>query len=261
VLREAERLVKAGVRELLVISQDTSAYGVDVKYAESRWRDRDVRTRFLDLTQELGSLGAWVRLHYVYPYPHVDEVIPLMAEGKILPYLDIPFQHASPKVLKAMRRPGNQEKTLDRIHKWRDICPDLAIRSTFIVGFPGETEEDFQELLDFIEEFRFERAGVFQYSKEEGTRAVKLDGHLHHMTRKSRWSRAMSALQKIASETNQAQVGKNVRVLVEQKGVGRTQWDAPEIDGSVMVDENLPVGSFADVKIGDWRGYDLVAAR
>jgi ribosomal protein S12 methylthiotransferase len=164
-------------------------------------------------------------------------------------------------MLTAMKRVTSGDYIRDLLRRMRAGIPGLGIRTTFIVGFPGETEEDFQELLEFIEEFRFERAGVFQYSKEEGTRAVKLDGHLHHMTRKSRWSRAMSALQKIAAETNQAQVGKNVRVLVEQKGVGRTQWDAPEIDGSVMVDEKLPVGSFADVQIGDWRGYDLVAAR
>jgi ribosomal protein S12 methylthiotransferase len=164
-------------------------------------------------------------------------------------------------MLTAMKRVTSGDYIRDLLRRMRAGIPGLGIRTTFIVGFPGETEEDFQELLDFIEEFRFERAGVFQYSKEEGTRAVKLDGHLHHMTRKSRWSRSMSALQKIASETNQSQVGKKVRVLVEQKGVGRTQWDAPEIDGSVMVDEKLPVGSFAEVTIGDWRGYDLVAAR
>src|SRR5690606_17463380 len=163
VLREAERLVKAGVKELLVISQDTSAYGVDVKYAPSQWQDREVRTKFIDLARELGDLGAWVRLHYVYPYPHVDEVIPLMAEGKVLPYLDIPFQHASHAVLKAMRRPANQEKTLDRIRKWREICPDLAIRSNFIVGYPGETEADFAFLLDWLEEAGIDRAGCFRY--------------------------------------------------------------------------------------------------
>ncbi|MFZ9581502.1 MAG: 30S ribosomal protein S12 methylthiotransferase RimO [Crocinitomicaceae bacterium] len=180
VLREAEKLVKAGVKELLVISQDTSAYGVDVKYAPSLWGDREVRTRFLDLARELGSLGAWVRLHYVYPYPHVDEAIELMAQGLVLPYLDVPFQHASPKVLKAMKRPGNQEKTLERVRRWREICPDLAIRSTFIVGFPGETEEDFEQLLDWLKEARLDRVGAFKYKYGRNgllyLQAIAIDG-------------------------------------------------------------------------------------
>jgi ribosomal protein S12 methylthiotransferase len=216
------------------------------------------------LLREINKIKGdfWVRLLYTHPAHWSDELITTIAEcDKVAKYVDIPLQHISDRMLTAMKRVTSGDYIRDLLRRMRAGIPNLGIRTTFIVGFPGETEEDFQELLDFIEEFRFERAGVFQYSKEEGTRAVKLDGHLHHMTRKSRWSQAMSALQKIASETNQSQVGKKVRVLVEQKGVGRTQWDAPEIDGSVMVEEKLPVGSFAEVTIGDWRGYDLVAAR
>lgn len=263
VLREAERLVKAGVRELLVISQDTSAYGVDVKYADSRWRDRDVRTRFLDLTQELGTLGAWVRLHYVYPYPHVDEVIPLMAEGKILPYLDIPFQHASPKVLKAMRRPGNQEKTLERIHKWRGICPDLAIRSTFIVGFPGETEEDFHFLLDWLQEAQLERVGCFKYEPVKGALANDIAEHVPEEVKEERWHRFMATQQEISARLLQRHVGKTIDVIIDEVGptvaTCRSVWDAPEIDGSVFVGSKrkLTAGEIIKVRIAKADEYDL----
>ena len=263
VLREAERLVKAGVRELLVISQDTSAYGVDVKYAPSRWRDREIRTRFLDLTQELGSLGAWVRLHYVYPYPHVDEVIPLMAEGRILPYLDIPFQHGSPKVLKAMRRPGNQEKTLERIHRWREICPDLAIRSTFIVGFPGETEEDFEFLLDWLEEAQLERVGCFKYEPVAGAPANAIGEHVPEEVKEERWHRFMAAQQEISAGLLQRRVGKTIDVIIDDVGptvaTCRSVWDAPEIDGNVFVASRrkLIPGDIIKVRILKADEYDL----
>ena len=214
VLREAEKLVAAGVKELLVISQDTSAYGLDLKYAESAFKDRSVRARFYDLSKELGSLGAWVRLHYVYPYPHVDEVLQLMADGLVLPYLDIPFQHASPQVLKAMKRPGNQDKTLERIRKWREICPDLAIRSTFIVGFPGETEEDFQETLRVVEAARFALAFTFQYSIRPGTPAATMPDQVPKEVVQERFERLVALQNHIAFEENQAQIGRSVDVLV-----------------------------------------------
>jgi len=268
VLREVEALVKSGVKEINLISQDTTYFGMDQWEGQrpnpSSPVDSTRGNSLCTLLREINKIEGdfWVRLLYTHPAHWSDELITTIAEcDKVAKYVDIPLQHISDRMLTAMKRVTSGDYIRDLLRRMRAGIPGLGIRTTFIVGFPGETEEDFEELLEFIEEFRFERAGVFQYSKEEGTRAVKLDGHLHHMTRKSRWSRAMSALQKIASETNQSQVGKDVRVLVEQKGVGRTQWDAPEIDGSVMVDENLPVGSFADVKIGDWRGYDLVAAR
>jgi ribosomal protein S12 methylthiotransferase len=264
VLREAEKLVKAGVKELLVISQDTSAYGVDVKYAESSWQDRQVRTRFLDLSRELGELGAWVRLHYVYPYPHVDEVIPLMAEGKVLPYLDIPFQHASPKVLKAMRRPGNQEKTLDRIRAWREICPDLAIRSTFIVGFPGETEEDFEMLLEWLREAKLERVGCFKYEPVKGAPANELGlDSLPDEVKEQRWKRFMETQQAISAKRLASRVGKRIRVIIDQPGptvsVGRSQWDAPEIDGKVYVASRRPLraGDIVSVRVERADAYDL----
>jgi len=268
VLREVEALVKSGVKEINLISQDTTYFGMDQWEGQrpnpSSPVDSTRGNSLCTLLREINKIEGdfWVRLLYTHPAHWSDELIITIAEcDKVAKYVDIPLQHISDRMLTAMKRVTSGDYIRDLLRRMRAGIPGLGIRTTFIVGFPGETEEDFEELLEFIEEFRFERAGVFQYSKEEGTRAVKLDGHLHHMTRKSRWSRAMSALQKIASETNQSQVGKDVRVLVEQQGVGRTQWDAPEIDGSVMVDENLPVGSFADVKIGDWRGYDLVAAR
>jgi ribosomal protein S12 methylthiotransferase len=263
VLREAERLVKAGVKELMVISQDTSAYGVDVKYAESRFQDRDVRAKFFDLAAELGNLGAWVRLHYVYPYPHVDEVIPLMAEGKILPYLDIPFQHASPAILKAMKRPAHQEKTLDRIRAWRGIAPDLAIRSTFIVGFPGETEEDFQMLLDWLEEAKLDRVGCFRYEPVAGAPANALANPVAKEIADERWHRLMAAQQKISVRNQQKKVGKRVRVIVDEStgkvAKGRSVWDAPEIDGAVHLTSRLPIraGDIVTARIDSADAYDL----
>ena len=264
VLREAEKLVKAGVKELLVISQDTSAYGMDIKYAESQWGDRQVRAKFLDLTRELGSLGAWVRLHYVYPYPHVDDVIELMADGKVLPYLDIPFQHASPKVLKAMRRPGNQEKTLDRIHKWRDVCPDLAIRSTFIVGFPGETDEDFEMLLDWLGEAKLERVGAFKYEPVRGAVANDLGlPVVPDEVKAIRYRRFMEKQQQISARILKSRVGKRLPVIIDEAGPtvagGRTKADAPEIDGKVHVASRRPlrVGDIVTVKIEAADAYDL----
>jgi ribosomal protein S12 methylthiotransferase len=264
VLREAERLVAAGVKELLVISQDTSAYGVDLKYAPSLWRDREVRTRFLDLSRELGELGAWVRMHYVYPYPHVDEVIPLMAEHKILPYLDIPFQHASPRVLKAMRRPAHQEKTLERIGRWRETCPDLALRSTFIVGFPGETEEDFEMLLDWLDEAKIERAGCFKYEPVGGAKANHLGLEpVPEEVKDVRWNRFMARQQKISANLLKKKVGKRLPVIIDEANglaaKGRTKYDAPEIDGAVHVQSRRPQrgGDIVTVKIDEADAYDL----
>ncbi|ODN70843.1 30S ribosomal protein S12 methylthiotransferase RimO [Methylobrevis pamukkalensis] len=264
VLREAEKLVKAGVKELLVISQDTSAYGVDLKYAPGVWQDREVRTKFLDLSRELGEMGVWVRLHYVYPYPHVDEVIPLMAESKVLPYLDIPFQHASPQVLKAMRRPAHQEKTFGRIQKWRDVCPDLAVRSTFIVGFPGETEEDFELLLDFLTESKLERVGCFKYEPVSGARANDLGlPAVPEEVKERRWHRFMAHQQAISEKLLRRRVGKRLKVIVDEANGttarGRTQWDAPEIDGTVHLSSRRPIraGEFVTVKIDRADAYDL----
>jgi ribosomal protein S12 methylthiotransferase len=264
VLREAEKLVKAGVKELLVISQDTSAYGVDVKYASSLWHDREVRTRFLDLSRELGSLGVWVRMHYVYPYPHVDEVIPLMAENRILPYLDIPFQHASPTVLKNMRRPAHQEKTLERIGRWRETCPDLALRSTFIVGFPGETEADFEMLLDWLDEARIDRAGCFKYEPVGGARANDLGLEpVPEEIKEARWNRFMARQQKISANLLKKKVGKRLPVIIDETNgtvaKGRTKYDAPEIDGAVHVRSRRPlrVGDIVTVKIDEADAYDL----
>ena len=264
VLREAERLVKAGVKELLVISQDTSAYGVDLKYATSLWHDRDVRAKFLDLSQELGSLGVWVRMHYVYPYPHVDEVIPLMAERKILPYLDIPFQHASPRVLKNMRRPAHQEKTLERIGRWREICPDLALRSTFIVGFPGETEEDFEMLLDWLDEAKIDRAGCFKYEPVGGARSEELGlPDVPEEIKEARWNRFMARQQKISANLLKKKVGKRLPVIIDEANgtaaKGRSRYDAPEIDGAVHVQSRRPlrVGDIVTVKIDEADAYDL----
>ena len=264
VLREAEKLVNAGVKELLVISQDTSAYGVDIKYATSRWKDREVRAKFLDLSRELGSLGAWVRLHYVYPYPHVDEVIALMAEGLVLPYLDIPFQHASPTVLKAMRRPASQEKTLDRINRWREICPDLGIRSTFIVGFPGETDADFEMMLEWLKEAKLERVGCFKYEPVRGATATDLGlPQVPDEVKESRWKRFMEAQQVISARRLQSRVGRRIKVIVDEAGPtvskGRSQWDAPEIDGTVYIASRRPVraGDIVTVKIERADAYDL----
>ena len=264
VLREAEKLVKAGVRELLVISQDTSAYGVDVRYAPSLWQEREVRTRFYDLARELGSLGAWVRLHYVYPYPHVDEVIDLMAEGVVLPYLDIPFQHAAPNVLKAMKRPAHQDRTLERIARWRERCPDLAIRSTFIVGFPGETEADFEMLLDFLTEAKLERVGAFKYEPVRGATANDLGlPMIAPEVQQQRYDRFMRHQQAISARLMQRRVGKRLPVIIDSAGPegarGRTKYDAPEIDGSVIVASRRPLrpGDIVSVKIERADAYDL----
>lgn len=263
VLYEAERLVKAGVKELLVISQDTSAYGVDIKHAESQWRDRRVKARLTELADAMGSLGAWVRLHYVYPYPHVDEIIPLMAENRILPYLDIPFQHAEPRVLKSMRRPGNQEKVLQRIKAWRDICPDLAIRSTFIVGFPGETEADFEFLLNWLEEAELDRVGCFKYENVEGAGANDLPGHVADEVKQERWERFMATQQKISARRLKRFVGRTLDVLVDDvkrtTAIGRSFADAPEIDGIVKIKNaaGAKVGDMIKVKIEKAGPYDL----
>jgi ribosomal protein S12 methylthiotransferase len=263
VLREAEKLAKAGVREVLVISQDTSAYGLDIKYQPSLWKDREVRTRFYELAKELGELGMWVRMHYVYPYPHVDEVIPLMAEGKILPYLDIPFQHASPRVLKSMRRPGNQEKTLERIRKWREICPDLAIRSTFIVGFPGETEEDVDFLMQWLKDAKIDRAGCFQYEPVQGAPANDIVEQVPPEVKEERWHRFMQTQQKVSARILKSKVGKTLPVIIDEQGAtvatGRTKYDAPEIDGVVYVAsrQTLKPGEIVNVKIESSDEYDL----
>src|SRR6478609_6348173 len=240
VMQEAENLVKAGVKELLVVSQDTSAYGVDVKYRTGFWNGKPLKSNFINLFKSLGELGVWVRPHYVYPYPHVDELIPLMAEGKILPYLDIPFQHASPKVLKAMRRPAHQVRTLDRIRAWRAICPELALRSTFIVGFPGETEDDFAMLLDWLEAAELDRVGCFKYENVAGAGANELPGHVPDEVKEERWHRFMAAQQDISARKLQAKVGTAIDVLVdevdEDGARGRSYADAPEIDGTVHLE-------------------------
>jgi ribosomal protein S12 methylthiotransferase len=240
VLRESEKLVKAGVKELLVISQDTSAYGVDLKYQAAQWRDREYRTSMLDLCKGLGELGAWVRLHYVYPYPHVDEIIPLMAERKVLPYLDIPFQHGSPSVLRRMKRPAFAENALERIQAWRRICPDITLRSTFIVGFPGETEAEFQELLDWQQAAQLDRVGCFTYSPVEGARANALPDHVPEDVQQDRLARFMKAQAKISKKKLKAKVGQTIEVMVDEIGedhvvTGRSWADAPEIDGKVYL--------------------------
>jgi ribosomal protein S12 methylthiotransferase len=263
VLREAERLVKAGVAEILVIAQDTSAYGQDLRYAESRWQDRMVRARFLDLARELGELGVWVRLHYVYPYPHVDGVIELMAAGKILPYLDIPLQHASPTVLRAMKRPAAQEKTLERFAAWRAAVPDLALRSSFIVGFPGETEADFQTLLDWLTEAKLDRVGAFRYEAVRGAAANELPGAVPEEVKTERWNRLMAHQQAIAAKIQKSRIGRRLPVIVDEVGptvaIGRTRWDAPEIDGRVQIAAHRPlrVGEIVTVKIEAADAYDL----
>ncbi|MEW5965249.1 MAG: 30S ribosomal protein S12 methylthiotransferase RimO [Pseudomonadota bacterium] len=265
VMREAERLVAAGVKELLVISQDTSAYGLDLKYAESQWQGAPLKARFLDLSRALASLGAWVRLHYVYPYPHVDGVLELMAEGRILPYLDIPFQHASPAVLKAMRRPAAQERTLERIRRWREVCPDLAIRSTFIVGFPGETDDDFELLLDWLGEARLTRVGCFRYEPVEGAAANALAGAVSQEVKDERWSRLMARQQEVSRELNAARVGRTIDVIVdevdEEGAIGRSKWDAPDIDGSVYLDGETDVapGDIVAAHVTHADEYDLWA--
>jgi ribosomal protein S12 methylthiotransferase len=263
VLREAERLVAAGVKELLVISQDTSAYGLDIRYGASSWHGREVPARFIDLAQALGELGVWVRLHYVYPYPHVDDVIPLMADGKVLPYLDIPFQHASPEVLRRMRRPAAQEKTLDRIRRWREICPALTIRSTFIVGFPGETEDDFAFMLDWLEEAQLDRVGCFRYEPVAGAVSNDLATPVPAEIKEDRWHRFMQRQQAISARRLKRKVGTRQPVIIDQVGPdgarGRSKGDAPEIDGAVHVASHRPlrVGEIATVRIERADAYDL----
>jgi ribosomal protein S12 methylthiotransferase len=266
VMREADNLVKSGVKELLVISQDTSAYGQDLKYASSIWRDKEYRTKFYDLCDAMGELDAWVRMHYVYPYPHVDDVIPLMAEGKILPYLDIPFQHASPAVLKNMKRPGKIDKTADRIHKWRDICPDITLRSTFIVGFPGETEDDFNMLMDWLDEVQLDRVGCFKYEDVRGATSSSLNNHVHEEIKEERWHAFMTKQQGISATKMQAKVGSMQDCIIDGVGedgktlIARSKADAPEIDGNVFITEcTKPVtsGDIVQVKITSADEYDL----
>ncbi|MFA6267208.1 MAG: 30S ribosomal protein S12 methylthiotransferase RimO [Pseudolabrys sp.] len=268
VLREAEKLVKAGVKELLVISQDTSAYGLDIKYAASSWKNangetREVRAKFLDFAGALGDFGIWVRMHYVYPYPHVDDVIPLMAERKILPYLDMPLQHASPDVLRRMKRPASQEKTLERIARWRDICPDLTLRSTFIVGFPGETDAEFETLLEWLDEASLDRVGCFKYEPVAGAPANALGNPVPDEIKEERWHRFMAAQQKISVRRLKRKVGTRQQVIIDEAGPtvakGRSMADAPEIDGNVYVSSRRPlrVGEIATVKIERADEYDL----
>jgi ribosomal protein S12 methylthiotransferase len=276
VLKEAKALFEGGVKELLVVSQDTSAYGVDVKYRTGFFDGRPVRTRMLELVQALGELaephGAWVRLHYVYPYPHVDEVIPLMAQGKVLPYLDVPFQHSHPDVLRRMKRPASGEKNLERIARWREMCPELVIRSTFIAGFPGETEEEFQHLLDFVREAQIDRAGCFAYSPVEGAAANELPGMLPQEVREERRARFMAVAEEVSAERLKRRIGASMQVLVDSApalgrkgGVGRSYADAPEIDGTVRLlppqklSKRLAVGEFTRARIVATEGHDLIA--
>ena len=263
VMQEAENLVKAGVKELLVISQDTSAYGVDIKYRTGFWGGRPLKTRMTDLAQALGELGVWVRLHYVYPYPHVDEVLPLMADGKILPYLDVPFQHASPRILKLMKRPADAENNLERIRAWREICPDLTIRSTFIAGFPGETEAEFSALLEFLEEAQLDRVGCFAYSPVDGATANALPDAVPHEVREERRARFMATQEKISAQRLKRKVGSTLTVLVDEAGdnkaVGRSIADAPEIDGVVNIRKaaDTKAGDFVKVRITRADTHDL----
>ena len=264
VLREAERLVRAGVKELLVVSQDTSAYGSDLRYAPGRFRDREVSARFVDLARELGGLGVWVRLHYVYPYPHVDDVIPLMADGLVLPYLDIPFQHASPSVLKAMKRPGDRDRLLERIGRWREVCPELTIRSTFIVGFPGESDADFDELLDWLSVAKLDRVGAFPYEAVAGAPANDLGlPAVPEALKQARHRRFMEHQRPIGARKLKGKVGRRLRVIVDQGGttggLGRTAGDAPEIDGKVHITSRRPVrpGEIVTVNIRSADDYDL----
>ena len=266
VMREAENLVKAGVKELLVISQDTSAYGVDLKYRTGFWGGRPLKARMADLTAALGELGVWVRLHYVYPYPHVDEVIPLMAEGKVLPYIDVPFQHASPRILKLMKRPASGEDNLARIRAWRTICPDVTIRSTFIAGFPGETEDEFRELLDFLEAAELDRVGCFAYSPVQGAKANELPGALSNEVREERRERLMHLQEKISARRLKRKLGKTIKVLVDEskagRAVGRSAADAPEIDGVVHIEDGpkLKPGDWTQVKVTRSDAHDLWAS-
>ncbi|MCA1906909.1 MAG: 30S ribosomal protein S12 methylthiotransferase RimO [Magnetospirillum sp.] len=263
VLEEAERLAMAGIREILVISQDTGAYGVDLKYAESQWHGRPVKTRLTELAAALGDLGVWTRLHYVYPYPHVDEVIPLMAQGKILPYLDIPFQHASPKILKAMKRPADHERLLERIKSWREICPDLAIRSTFIVGFPGETEEDFEFLLDWLEQARIDRVGCFKYENVAGAPANSLEDHVDEDVKEERYNRLMEVARQISDDISKSKIGKTIEVIIdevdEEGAFGRSWADSPEVDGCVYLNGETDVepGDIVLVEVENAEDFDL----
>jgi ribosomal protein S12 methylthiotransferase len=265
VLREAERLVKGGVKELLVISQDTSAYGVDLKYAEREWRGKTYRTRMTELCEGLSELGVWTRLHYVYPYPHVDELMPLMAAGKILPYLDIPFQHASPRILKLMKRPGNIDKTLERIQNWRKQVPDLTIRSTFIVGFPGETDAEFDELLDFLREAKLDRVGAFAYSPVDGAKANELPDPVPEELKEDRLEQFMAVQAEISAAKLQDRIGRTIKVLVDEAGadgaIARSAADAPEIDGSVLIadGQKLKPGQFVEVVVEGASEHDLHA--
>jgi ribosomal protein S12 methylthiotransferase len=259
VMQEAEALVRAGVKELLVISQDTSAYGVDVRYRTGFHGGKPVKTNFLQLCKSLGELGVWVRLHYVYPYPSVDDVIPLMADGKILPYLDIPFQHASPRILKLMKRPAAAEKVLARIRAWRQACPDLTIRSTFITGFPGETETEFEELLTFLKEAQLDRVGCFAYSPVDGAKANELPDPVPEDVREDRRKRFMELQARISAEKLKSKVGQTLKVLVDSPGIGRSFADAPEIDGLVYFEKTPEVktGQFVDVRIKRADEHDL----
>ena len=264
VLQEAENLVNAGVRELLVISQDTSAYGIDVKYRTGFWQGRPIKTHSQQLAEALGEMGVWVRLHYVYPYPHVDNLLPLMADGKILPYLDIPFQHASPSVLKNMRRPAHAEKVLERLGKWRDVCPDIAVRSTFIVGFPGETDDDFETLLDFLQEAELDRVGAFTYSAVEGAPANALEGAVPEDVKEERLERFMEVQAEISAAKLSRMIGKTLTVLVDDaedgQSLARSYRDAPEIDGQVVIEGvELPVGEFVKVRVTHADEHDLWA--
>ncbi len=263
VMSEAESLARAGVKELLVISQDTSAYGSDIKYQQSDWRGQSYKSDFVDLCRALGELGIWVRLHYVYPYPHVDKIIPLMSEGKVLPYLDVPFQHGSPRILKLMKRPAAAENTLYRIKAWRDICPDITIRSTFIVGFPGESKEDFDELLEFLDEAQLDRVGCFKYSDVDGARANELPNAIPEDIKEERWERFMDKQNQVSAKKLENKVGKTLEVLIdevnENEAIGRSHADAPEIDGQVIIENasNLHPGDQVNVLIETSGDYDL----
>jgi ribosomal protein S12 methylthiotransferase len=265
VLQEAQNLVAAGVKELLVISQDTSAYGVDTKYKTEFWNGRPVKTRFQDLVAMLGELDAWIRLHYVYPYPHVDEVIPLMAQGKLLPYLDIPFQHASPAILKAMKRPASSENVLERLARWRDICPDIVIRSTFIVGFPGETEREFEELLEFLEKAQLDRVGCFKYSAVEGAKANALPNPVDEDIKQDRLDLFMQVQEQISRNKLRQRIGQQLTVLVDEVNeheiLARSQYDAPEVDGLVIIENEIAAqpGDRLRVKVIDADEHDLYA--
>ena len=265
VMTEAETLVNSGVSEILVISQDTSAYGVDIKYRSGFWNGRPVKTKLYDLAQALGSLGVWIRMHYVYPYPHVDDIIPLMSEGSILPYLDVPFQHASPRILKLMKRPASAENNLLRINKWREVCPDITIRSTFIVGFPGETEAEFEALLDFLEEAQLDRVGCFKYSPVDGASANLLEGQVPEEIKEERLQKFMETQARISHQKLESKVGQTFTVLVDghdgDYAIARSMADAPDIDGKVYLKDGklLKPGDFVDVKIESYDQHDLFA--